>query len=587
MDGWRVQSVDLTGRTAELLGLDPLGSLFLGCDLEEKAERLDPRRRRADLPGHPVAALRPVPRLACTTPTSSTPASMHGYDATPDAQIYAWSRQHDEKGDTSRTLAAALHDHAIADALTELPDGRPWIGVMGGHGIARGGDDVPVRRAASAALSPGPASPSSTGGGPGAMEAANLGSSRPSYDDSVVDAGLVALAAVPVVPPVGGGLGRRRSRPYAVSSRATVASRSRPGSTGTSRRTCSRRAIAKYFSNAQREDVLLSRARGGIIYLPGAAGTVQEIFQAVTPNYYGDQATQIPMILVGVHHWTVRTPSLAAAPVPGGRAARWQPRSTSSTPSRKPPPWSAEQFVGGVVYGARHGGFCVGAGGVAGCVGVGRGGGAAPGGGAWGVPVTLRGLAERHEADAARVGQPQHVDDIVSVVEGNDLRDVVLAGHSYSGIPVGQAAARIGDRLRRVVYVDSNIPTDGRSFIGGWSDEGRAWVEGQLAESGGFWPPLAAEDYVDQDLSDETIAVIVSRSTPHPGRAISEPAHLVRPIGELPTTYIKCLMDGAMPSREVAEQLESPNWELVELPTGHWPMFSQPSALAKILTGLA
>ena len=42
-----------------------------------------------------------------------------------------------------------------------------------------------------------------------------------------------------------------------------------------------------------------------------------------------------------------------------------------------------------------------------------------------------------------------------------------------------------------------------------------------------------------------------------------------------------------MPSREVAEQLESPNWELVELPTGHWPMFSQPSALAKILTGLA
>ena len=53
-------------------------------------------------------------------------------------------------------------------------------------------------------------------------------------------------------------------------------------------------SIAKYFSNALREDVLLSRARGGIIYLPGAAGTVQEIFQAVTPNYYGDAATQIP-----------------------------------------------------------------------------------------------------------------------------------------------------------------------------------------------------------------------------------------------------------------------------------------------------
>ena len=136
-------------------------------------------------------------------------------------------------------------------------------------------------------------------------------------------------------------------------------------------------------------------------------------------------------------------------------------------------------------------------------------------------PVTLSGVAERHGPDA---GQQEHVDDIVAVIEDNDLQDVVLAGHSYSGIPVGQAAGRIGDRLRRVVYVDSNIPTDGKSFVDGWSEEGRAWVQEQLAESGGYWPPLTAEDYVDQDLSDETIALIVSRSTPHPGRAISEPA---------------------------------------------------------------
>ena len=141
-------------------------------------------------------------------------------------------------------------------------------------------------------------------------------------------------------------------------------------------------------------------------------------------------------------------------------------------------------------------------------------------------PVTLSGLAERQGADA---GQQQHVDDVVAVIEGHDLRDVVLAGHSYSGIPVGQAAGRIGDRLRRVVYVDSNIPHDGKSFIDGWSDEGRAWVEGQMAESGGYWPPLTAEDYVGQDLSDETIALILSRSTPHPGRAITEPAALVTP----------------------------------------------------------
>jgi pimeloyl-ACP methyl ester carboxylesterase len=201
-------------------------------------------------------------------------------------------------------------------------------------------------------------------------------------------------------------------------------------------------------------------------------------------------------------------------------------------------------------------------------------------------PVTLSGLAERHGPDAAEVGQAQHVGDIVSVVEENDLSDVVLAGHSYSGIPTGQAAALIGDRLRRVVYVDSNIPIDGKSFVDGWSAEGRAWVEGQLAESGGCWPPLEAADYAHQDLSDEAIATIIERSTPHPGRAISEPAKLVRPISELPTTYLKCLMDGAEPSAEVKELLKSPHWELAELNTGHWPMFSRPVELAKLLAEL-
>ncbi|MCQ8209916.1 LOG family protein, partial [Cutibacterium acnes subsp. acnes] len=45
-------------------------------------------------------------------------------------------------------------------------------------------------------------------------------------------------------------------------------------------------SIIKYFSNALREDILLNRCRGGIIYLPGQAGTVQELFQALTGNYY-------------------------------------------------------------------------------------------------------------------------------------------------------------------------------------------------------------------------------------------------------------------------------------------------------------
>ncbi|MFE9631053.1 alpha/beta fold hydrolase [Streptomyces sp. NPDC006463] len=194
-------------------------------------------------------------------------------------------------------------------------------------------------------------------------------------------------------------------------------------------------------------------------------------------------------------------------------------------------------------------------------------------------PVTLSGLAERQGVPA---GQQTHVQDVVDEVERLGLRDVVLVGHSYAGIPVGQAAERIGDRLARVVFVDSEVPADGRSFLDGWPD-GRAMVEGSISRTGGFWAPRPAPDYAGQDLDAEQVARIVAGSTPHPGATLTEPAVLARPLGELPATYVKCLLDGPEPSQAVAELLTGERWRLVTMDTGHWPMFSRPGELARIL----
>lgn len=191
--------------------------------------------------------------------------------------------------------------------------------------------------------------------------------------------------------------------------------------------------------------------------------------------------------------------------------------------------------------------------------------------------LTLSGLAEKRGTPA---GQQTHVRDIVEEVERLGLRDVVLVGHSYSGIPVGQAAERIGDRLARVVYVDASVPADGKSFLWGWpSDGARAAIEA----NDGFWPSFSAEDLADQDLTDEQIARMVRDSTPHPGASLTEPAVLTRPLAELPSTYVKCLLDWPEPSDDVAELLKSDRWQLVTMDTGHWPMFSQPHELAHIL----
>ena len=80
--------------------------------------------------------------------------------------------------------------------------------------------------------------------------------------------------------------------------------------------------IAKYFSNAIREDTILRLSRGGIVFAPGMAGTVQEVFQAATKTFYATDGVSGPFVFLGVQHWTERLPIrglleplLAASPV--------------------------------------------------------------------------------------------------------------------------------------------------------------------------------------------------------------------------------------------------------------------------------
>jgi predicted Rossmann-fold nucleotide-binding protein len=68
-------------------------------------------------------------------------------------------------------------------------------------------------------------------------------------------------------------------------------------------------AIAKYFRNATREAILLQVCDAGIVFLPGAGGTVQEIFQDACENYYAAPESVAPMVLVGTTYWTETLPA--------------------------------------------------------------------------------------------------------------------------------------------------------------------------------------------------------------------------------------------------------------------------------------
>jgi pimeloyl-ACP methyl ester carboxylesterase len=78
---------------------------------------------------------------------------------------------------------------------------------------------------------------------------------------------------------------------------------------------------------------------------------------------------------------------------------------------------------------------------------------------------TLSGLGERSNLLTPDIDLDLHVRDVVAVLQYEDLRDVILVGHSYGGMVITGAADRAADRVGRVVYLDAANPENGQSLV--------------------------------------------------------------------------------------------------------------------------
>lgn len=305
--GWLIQSVDLTHRTTALRRVDPAGAIFLGCGLTD-AIHVSLVRRGA----------RVFPRL--DAPFDSYRATLYTavelYDTKPyarslDARIYAWQQAQGLQPSLPATLAMSLHDHAMNDALGELHDVTDHaIGVMGGHKLRRNEPGYLAAAQLGAGLAAGGATVL-TGGGPGAMEAANLGARFASQPEALPK----ICAQLGVVPSFEPDIDAWVDRALTVCAEWACGEEEvsvgiptwhyghePPNAFATH--------IAKYFQNSIREDILLAHCRAGIVFLPGAAGTIQEIFQATTRSYYAKPDTvPVPLVLVGRAYWTETFPA--------------------------------------------------------------------------------------------------------------------------------------------------------------------------------------------------------------------------------------------------------------------------------------
>lgn len=243
-------------------------------------------------------------------PSSDAQADMASYSNCYDGMTYQhYLLMGKNAQNVNESLARTLHDHSIHVALDSFlanHDGRRCVGVMGGHAMLR----TDLMYSSIVMLSKRLTEEGFcmlTGGGPGAMEATHLGAWMAGRPDKEVNDALKMLTVAPCFKDQGwlaSAFNVMRRYPQSKYESLGVSTwlyghePSTPFATH----------IAKFFENSIREDSILTMAFGGIIYTPGSAGTMQEIFQDAVQNHYLSFGFASPMIFWGKKFWTEEMP---------------------------------------------------------------------------------------------------------------------------------------------------------------------------------------------------------------------------------------------------------------------------------------
>ncbi|MFA6305393.1 MAG: hypothetical protein WC651_01525 [Candidatus Gracilibacteria bacterium] len=302
-----IQSLDFRKEKIDWENIKLANTTFLGCDMDQKTEAILVQKGATIYPKIVGLPYDPYRKNLYTWNEL-----MDGYDTKDDhsldLKIYDHFLSFKNSGDINEALAERIHDHAVDDALYDIVEfdengmtKKKCVGVMGGHSVLRTDPSYEKVAMVSKILTE-KGYLILSGGGPGIMEAANLGAYlagktevqlkeaieilklAPSFkDEKFVDQSKKIMEMYPT-----------GAENIAIPTWFYGHEPSNLFATG----------IAKYFSNAIREDVLLAVALHGIIYGPGSAGTVQEIFTDAAQDHYISFGWVSPMIFFGKKFWS-------------------------------------------------------------------------------------------------------------------------------------------------------------------------------------------------------------------------------------------------------------------------------------------
>jgi pimeloyl-ACP methyl ester carboxylesterase len=205
-------------------------------------------------------------------------------------------------------------------------------------------------------------------------------------------------------------------------------------------------------------------------------------------------------------------------------------------------------------------------------------------GGAKAIPYDLPGHGKR-VAERAGVNMSAYISDVLSYIEKNDLRELILVGHSMSGIIISKVAEEMAERVRHLVYLAAVVPKDGEALIDLLTKERQETLrklEGKAKEIFGPLDVLRPSYFTDQEGAEKDS--YLKQLTPQPLAVFFEKIRFkLFPNIDIPKTYILGLKDKGLPpelTRGFAERL---GVKPMEIDGGHDLMVSRPEEVAKVL----
>ena len=194
---------------------------------------------------------------------------------------------------------------------------------------------------------------------------------------------------------------------------------------------------------------------------------------------------------------------------------------------------------------------------------------------------TYTGLGEREHLASPLVDLETHIQDILNIIRYEDLRDIVLLGHSYGGMVATGVADRARDRVAQLIYLDAFVPRDGQSLLD-LNEPARPRMQ-EAARSGDGWrvPP----NPTPPDTPPHDLEWLSARRVNMPIKCFETKLKLHNGEPGLPRSYIYATrITPADTFGPFAKRAKSePGWRYYEIDASHSPGVTAPAALMVLL----